>query len=197
LNPTDASRYLTDLRREKVASLLCANPSASTTSIARAINIPVSTCHDDITFLRQRASSYIKNFDVEFSHQYYLCIEMLSKLQGEAWHAVKVSKYERNKGQLMNCLREIVMSRADLLTSVSLIGKTVDFLQDLRKKKDHVLGLVDDALATEDAITVTDGVTEQVLEQSVEDGDEQDAESTDDIIVEEQHQSNVPGEGEE
>src|SRR6266487_3603297 len=103
---------------------LCTLSYVSQTAISKSLSVPLSTVHDDVMFLRQKAREYVQDYASHFSLEYTGCLKTLAEIQLIAINAVKSSKYERNLAPLLNACRDIVLARAALLCDTSLVNQT-------------------------------------------------------------------------
>jgi hypothetical protein len=187
MSPAEQEQYLISLRRERLQQLLAMG--VSQTKAAAALHVSEATITHDTQYLKQHAKDYLHNYSDVFEQRWKEVMDMCDALLLESWQATKGVKFDRWKAPLLSVTLQILLAKAQLASDVSLIDKVSSFLADTNKRKDHLIGLPPpptDALAT----VVTDGVTEQVLEQSadVEPGDEQDASDGDTIEDDELHE---------
>jgi hypothetical protein len=113
LNATEQEQYLIALRREKVQNLLCCG--VPQTNISKALNIPLSTCHDDVVFLREHARNYFRTYDQHFAEEYKQVMDFLSVIMLEAWTAARQAKYERHKAPLLAVTKDCALAKAAMI----------------------------------------------------------------------------------
>jgi hypothetical protein len=136
----EREEYLVSLRRGKVEQMLAAG--ASQIAIAQALNVSESTISLDVSFLKTKARNYISQYEEHFAFEYTKALNFLEQIQLTAWQAADKCKYERNLSSLLNVAREAAMNRASLLCDVTLLDRTISYIENIRKKRKHVLGLV-------------------------------------------------------
>ncbi len=125
------------LRQEKVSKLLALGYSI--TAISNATNIPLATCSRDARLITQQAKEKIKRYaDEIFPDEYLKALDLTNEIIKEAFQMSQTCKYERNKLVALNLIRETVALRADLLSSTNLVGRTVNYVESLRKRVDAV-----------------------------------------------------------
>lgn len=136
MDAKEREQYLIDLRRDKVQSLLACG--ATQVKIAEALNVSEFTISQDVAFLKAKAREYIANYEQHFAAEYKQCIDFISQVMLEAWTSAKHAKYERHKPAFLNCTKDCLIIKAQLLCDISLIDRTVSYVEGLKKKKQLV-----------------------------------------------------------
>ena len=78
------------------------------------------------------------NFDEHFAKEYKRCLDFISEVMLESWVSAKHAKYERHKPQFLNTTKDCLLIKDQLLCDVTLIDRTVRYVEGLKKKRSLV-----------------------------------------------------------
>jgi hypothetical protein len=189
MNEVEREAYLIDLRREKVQSLLACG--VTQVKIAQALHCSEYTISTDVAFLKAKARDYVADYEQHFAAEYKQCIDFISMVMLESWTSAKSCKYERHKPQFLNTTKDCLLIKAQLISDIGLIDRTVSYLEGLKKKKRTLVGLreniEDTQLETIDTTTPPDTDAPVLLtDGSTESGESGESGDTDDVIDEEE-----------
>ena len=116
----------------------------SQTAISHELNVPLSTVHLDVVFLRAHAREYVKRYDETFAEQYLQCINFLDQVMAESWKTATNIKYERNKVSALALCKDCLLAKAALISDIGLIDRSVAYVEHLKKKRKRALIIEDD-----------------------------------------------------
>ncbi len=128
--------YLRALRRDRIQSLLALGKNQH--SIARGLNIPLSTVNSDVKYLRQYAQNYLKRFESNILVEYKRCLDLLTEILSESWQSARDSRYERNKAALLNVAKDCLALKVALLSDITLIDRASSFIEKHKRKRLHI-----------------------------------------------------------
>jgi hypothetical protein len=143
---------------------------------SQALHVSEFTISQDVTFLKQHARDYIKNFDEHFAAEYKQCLDFISQVMLESWTSAKTCKYERHKPQFLNTTKDCLLIKSQLLCDVNLIDRTVSFVEGIKKEKRQLVAqraslednTLEDLVSTSTASTPNDYDLEEDTEKEEE-----------------------------
>jgi hypothetical protein len=165
MNSKEQEQYLIQLRRSKLASLLQSGVSQAQAS--RLLNCSTATISQDAKHLRQESRQYVANYEEHFSDEYMKCVRFLEQIQLFAWTRCQSVKYERNVASLAALAKDACIARAALLCDISLVDRTVGYIEQLKTKHKHLLPLGLVPTSTTDTDTTATSDQDQDQDQQV------------------------------
>jgi len=125
--------HLITIRRDKVRELLAQGESKS--SVCRITNTSITTINRDIVWIKEQARDNIKRYaDEIFPEQYQQCLDLLATVTREASNTAFTARDNREKISALSLVKDCVSLKADLLSNVNLVDRTIAYVEGLRKK---------------------------------------------------------------
>ena len=120
-------------RRSKVQELVIKGYSQS--EIARTLNIPKVTICRDVSYLKDKAEETIKyHIQKTLPYEYSNCLQGLHEIIKEVWIILENADKTGERLQSLALIKEIFVTRMDLLTNASLLQDSIKFVEQIKDK---------------------------------------------------------------
>ena len=127
------SKYIITERRQKVHIML--SQGLNETEIATQLNVNQSTICRDVKSIKKHSQDILQVIEREvLPYEYSNCLQGLQEIIKEVWIILENADKTGERLQSLALIKEIFVTRMDLLTNASLLQDSIKFVEQIKDK---------------------------------------------------------------
>lgn len=121
-------------RRGKVMEL--SSQGHSQPEISKILQVGIGTVNRDLSYLRQQSKVSIQQYNERLPHEYDKCMMALTEILKESFDISHEPEIERReKLQALSLIKEVISTKLELLTNVTVVDDVIKFIDNHKKNK--------------------------------------------------------------